>query len=290
MQPRKFQTKSDIRQLLASTGFKPKRRLGQNFLIDGNLMNRLLATAAPTRDDGVLEVGAGTGGLTEHLADLAGRVVSVELDPMLHRILIERLAQADNVRLIHADALASKHRLAPELTEALHQLRHAVPGRLMLVANLPYGVATPLLVNLLLQPLTIDRFCFTVQREVAERLTARPGTRDFGPISILMQCTCLLKRVATLPPQVFWPQPAVESAIIRADYEQNPRETTERLDRFMDFLRQAFAHRRKTLKFNLTKAAGEEGCRSAAEIVDLSARPESLSANQWLALAEHLDI
>jgi 16S rRNA (adenine1518-N6/adenine1519-N6)-dimethyltransferase len=288
--PRKFQTKSDIRQLLARTGFKPKRRLGQNFLIDGNLMNRLLNTAAPTREDGVLEVGAGTGGLTEHLADFAGRVVSVELDTMLYRIVAERLGQADNVRLVHADALASKHRLAPELTEALHELRQAVGGRLMLVANLPYGVATPLLANLLLQPLTLDRFCFTVQREVADRLTARPGTRDFGPISILMQCTCRFKRVATLPAQVFWPQPAVESTMIRADHERNPLESTERLHRFMNFLRQAFAHRRKTLKFNLTKAAGEEACRSAANLVDLSARPESLSANQWLALAEHLDI
>ena len=290
MRPRKFQTKSHIRALLDQAGFRPKRRLGQNFLIDGNLMNRLLTTADLSSDDAVLEVGSGTGGLTEHLVELAGRVVAVEVDPMLFSILTERVGVADNVRLIHADALCSKHRLAPELTGALQELRQAVPGRLMLVANLPYGVATPLLANLLLGPLRIDRFCFTVQREVADRLTAKPCTRDNGPISILMQCTCRLKRVCILPPQVFWPRPAVESAMIRADYESNPLETPERLGRFMEFLRQAFAHRRKTLRFNLTRAVREEACRSAGEIVDLSDRPESLGIEQWLALAERLDV
>lgn len=284
MTRRRFQTKTEIEALLAGAGVRPRRRQGQNFLIDGNLMNRLLVAADVSGDDAVLEVGAGTGGLTEHLATLAGRLVAVEIDPVLHRIVQHRLGDAANVTLIRQDVLASKHQLAPAVSEALVNARRAVPGRMMLVANLPYKVATPLLANLLLHRCGFDRFCFTVQREVADRLLAPSGTKQYGPISIAIQCTCRVERLAALPPQVFWPRPAVESAMLKLDVGRNPFGTVERLGRFMELLRAGFAHRRKTLKYNLARVAGEDVYRTLADAFDLSRRPEALSVDEWVAL------
>ncbi len=154
----------------------------------------------------------------------------------------------------------------------------------MLVANLPYRIATPLLANLLLGPCKFERFCFTVQREVAERFMAAAGSKDYGPVSVLMQCTCRIKRLALLSPAVFWPRPAVESTMIRVDVQRNPFETLERLKRFSKLVRGGFAHRRKTLKFNLSQAAGEGVVRDLSREFDLRSRPEALSVLEWVAL------
>lgn len=285
----RFQTKTEIRALLAEAGVRPKRRYGQNFLIDGNLMNRLLDAAELTREDAVLEVGAGTGALTEHLARLAGGVVAVEIDPVLHGIVERRLGNPANLRLIGADVLRSKHRIAPAVSEALAEARRANSGKMMLVANLPYSIATPVLANLLLEPCGFDRFCFTVQREVADRFVAAPRTKDYGPISIAVQCACRVERLAILPPQVFWPRPIVESAMLKMDVGRNPFETHERLGRFMNLLRSGFAHRRKTLKYNLARVIEEESCRTIADEFDLTRRPETLSVDEWIALSQRLE-
>ena len=132
--------------------------------------------------------------------------------------------------------------------------------------------------NLLIGPVRFDRFCFTVQRELADRLSAVPGTRDFGPTSIAIQCTSRLTRVATLPPQVFWPRPAVVSAMIRIDVERNPFETPDRLARFIEFVRTCFAHRRKTLKYNLARVV--ESDELAALAVDFDQAPTFLGGKR----------
>ena len=161
------QTLSEIRDLLASAGLRPHKKLGQNFLIDGNLMTKIVDAAGLEPDDTVLEIGAGTGSLTEMLLERAGHVVAVELDRGLAELLADRLAGRDNLTLLHEDVLQTKSRIAPVVLDAL---RHAAGGRpALLVANLPYHIASPLLINLLLCDVPFVHFCFSVQREVADR-------------------------------------------------------------------------------------------------------------------------
>ncbi len=284
-----MQTKREIKSLLESAGVHPKRRFGQNFLIDGNLMRTLVDAAGLTPDDFVLEVGAGTGALTECLADRAGRVVSIEIDPALHAIVSQRLQRANNTTVILTDVLAAKHRIAPVVEQALQIACNDVAGRFMLVANLPYNIATPLIVNLLLGTPAVQRFCFTVQREVGDRFLAVPATKAYGPVSILLQCSCTIRRLATLPPHVFWPSPAIESTMMCMDVVESPFETKEQLARFNNLLKAAFAHRRKTLRYNL--AAMPDVCDVHPERsgFDLSRRPESLSVDEWIELARRVD-
>jgi len=284
-----MQTKREIKSLLASAGVHPKRRFGQNFLIDGNLMRSLVDAAGLTRDDFVLEVGAGTGALTECLVDLAGRVVSVEIDPALHTIVSQRLGFAENAIVLLTDALAAKHQIARAVSLTLQTARNDFGGRFMLVANLPYNIATPLIVNLLLGSPPIHRFCFTVQREVGDRFLAAPATKAYGPVSILLQCSCSIRRLATLPPHVFWPSPAIESTMMCVDVGESPFETKKQLARFNDLLKAAFAHRRKTLRYNLSALLDKNNSHQRASGFDLSRRPESLSVDEWIELARCVD-
>lgn len=230
-----MQTKRQIQELLTSAGVAPNRRLGQHFLVDLNLMRLLIDSAGIGPGDVVLEIGTGTASLTEALAEQAGQVVTVELDPTLAGIAQSRLAGATNVQALNTDALSNKGSIAPSVIEAVGVARAklaemgrkgpmgpmgpigSVPaqGRFMLVANLPYDVASPIMINLVKGPLIAEAMCVTVQREVAERMIASPGCRDYGTLSIFLQATGKVERVRTLPASAFRPPPQVESAVVR---------------------------------------------------------------------------
>src|SRR5207244_2312773 len=156
---------------------------GQHFLIDRNLMRILVASAEIAPADCVIEVGAGAGSLTGLLAAAAAHVVAVEIDPRLVPIALAELAGRENVTLVAGDALADKSTLSAALVDAVSRARRGASGGLMLVANLPYDIATPLVIDLLLSDLPMTRLCFTVQSEVADRFLAAVGSRDYGPIS-----------------------------------------------------------------------------------------------------------
>jgi 16S rRNA (adenine1518-N6/adenine1519-N6)-dimethyltransferase len=290
MQVPRVQTKSEIEAALRSAGLRPKRRLGQHFLIDGNLMRRLADAAEIQRHDVVLEVGAGTGGLTDLLVARAGVVVAVEIDPDLYAVLAARLAGAVNLTLIRGDVLNRKHVVAPAVMGVLSASRLCAKGELLLVANLPYDVATPLLANLLLEPLPFARFCFTVQREVGLRIEAAPGGKDYGPLAVLLQLTCRIERVARVPASAFWPRPAVESSMYRLDRVPGPLESADDRARFADLVRGAFRHRRKTLRYNLARCCGEDVADRVADVVDPSCRPEAVSPQEWVELAARLRV
>jgi len=269
--------------LLETYGLSPSRKLGQNFLIDGNLMHKLVASAELTPTDTVLEVGAGTGSLTEMLLERAGHVVAVEYDRGLYKLLAERLGAHQGLTLLHADILQSKSRIAPLVLEAVSRAHRAQAGRICLVANLPYSVASPLLIDLLLGELPLALACFTVQKEVADRITAAPGGKLVGPLAIILQSGAAVERVGKVPPQAFWPQPKVESVMLRV----LPKSDRSHLPRLARVVHACFLHRRKTLRYNLQAAFGPEALPIVETLanIDATRRPETLGVTEWERIA-----
>lgn len=251
------QTTAYLKKLFAEVGFTIDSRRGQNFLVDLNLIDLLVRTAQLRRNDVVLEVGTGTGVLTERLAAEAGSVVTCEIDPRLAQLARDRLVDRDSITLVEGDALAAKHRFAPAVLAAVDEALAGHPGgRLLLVANLPYCVATPVISNLLARPRPFDAAVVTVQREMAERMTAVAGTSAYNALSVWVGAQCRGQIVRVLPPSVFWPRPKVDSAIVRLDLDPERRARITDLARFQAFVRDVFCHRRKLLRVVLLRMAG----------------------------------
>ncbi|MEX2218946.1 MAG: 16S rRNA (adenine(1518)-N(6)/adenine(1519)-N(6))-dimethyltransferase RsmA [Phycisphaerales bacterium] len=243
-----MQTQREIRHLLESRGLAPRKSLGQNFLIDQNLIRRLVEASGAAPGDLILEVGPGTGALTEALLARGCRVVAVEVDRGLAALLRERLADPQaalnappeaSFTLIEGDALAGKHALNPDAAAALGS------GPFHLVANLPYGAATPLLLALLIDHPRCGSMHITIQREVADRLLASPGTKEYGPITVVARALARPERLATLPPECFWPRPDVTSAMV--SLTRLPQPLTDRPRALADFAQTLFTKRRKQL-------------------------------------------
>jgi 16S rRNA (adenine1518-N6/adenine1519-N6)-dimethyltransferase len=250
------QTLSYVKSLLGARGLRPKNKLGQNFLIDLNLLDLIVRTAELERRDLALEIGTGTGGLTNRLAQFAGAVLSVELDPVIQELASELIGPLPNVRLMRADALRNKNEMNPDVLAALAELKEAFRcERVKLVANLPYAVATPVISNLLLSEIPIERMVVTVQWEIAERLMAKPGTADYGALAVLVQSLGDVELVRKLAPAVFWPRPLVDSAIVQISPIPAKRSHVAKMVgspmAFRVFLRDLYVHRRKNLRGSL---------------------------------------
>jgi 16S rRNA (adenine1518-N6/adenine1519-N6)-dimethyltransferase len=270
------QTTAYLKKLFAQVGFTIDARRGQNFLVDLNLLDLLERSAGITPSDTVLEVGTGTGALTERLARAAGRVVTCEIDPRLAQLARERLLAVDDiggdlftrVALVEGDVLESKHRFAPAVLAAIEEAcGHTPAGRFRLVANLPYCVATPILSNLLATPRPFDTATVTVQREMGERMTATAGSHAYNALSVWVGAQCRGEIVRILPPSVFWPRPKIESAIVHLELEPARRAKIVDLGRFHDFVRDVFCHRRKLLRGVLVRMAGGKQNDAARETV-----------------------
>jgi 16S rRNA (adenine1518-N6/adenine1519-N6)-dimethyltransferase len=247
------QTLSYLRNLLDSHRIRPKNKLGQNFLIDLNLLDIVVGAAELTRQDLVLEVGSGTGSLTNRLADEAGAVLSVEIDPDFYALACETVAGRKRVRIMHADILKNKNTLNPGVMETLAQMKAGAEcTQIKLVANLPYAVATPVIGNLLLTEVLIERIVVMVQWEIAERMTAEPGSKEFGALAVLVQSLADVEIVrGNMSPSVFWPRPQVASAIVCIRPSPRKRNEVGNVILFRDFLRSLYAHRRKNLRGGL---------------------------------------
>ena len=291
------QTKREIEDLLAQRGLRPNKRFGQCFLVDGNLMRRLVAAAEIEPDDVILEVGGGTGGLTELLAAKARRVVCVEIDRELFPILEDRFRDTGNVLLIHADVLAGKHHLATEVAEAIGSVENGgsgvveteprgAGGGVKLISNLPYQIAVPLLINLLVDYPQVRRMVFTVQAEVGERITAMAGGKEYGPLSILARLLGRVETVAKLPAHVFWPRPTVESVMLRIDRNVRAALSPSELPSFLALLRGTFDHRRKTLRAAMGYAVDTATVGRVCQELDGSRRPESFDPAKWVRIFE----
>ncbi len=266
------QSLSDIKALLARHGLRPKHRLGQNFLHDLGYMQRIVDAAELHEGDLVLEVGAGTGSLSEALLEAGARLVAVEFDRDLEPILRERFAPfGERARLIVGDVLASKHAINPDVVAALGD------EPFKLIANLPYNIASPLLVNLAIDHPGMGRGLVMVQREVADRLVAPPGSKTFGPLSVVVQAMCRVRRVMSLPPGCFWPPPKVNSAVV--ELVRRERALTDDPHGLARFTQMLFQKRRKQLRAILGDVALPAG-------VAPTARPEALTVEQIIGLAK----
>lgn len=219
---------------MSSLSFPPaQKRFGQNFLIDPNIIRKIVALAGLTPDDCVLEIGPGRGALTEALAKVSHRVIAVELDPLLHRLLQERQERWPNAELICADALEYPF---DSLTRGT-----------IVVANLPYYISTPLLFRLLEHRTLFPRLVLMLQEEVVDRLVAEPGSSDYGVLSVMAQYSSVIKKAFRVSANCFRPRPEVGSAVALIEAKHDPGLMRREEERMAVLVRAAFAHRRKTM-------------------------------------------
>jgi 16S rRNA (adenine1518-N6/adenine1519-N6)-dimethyltransferase len=299
-EPSPRQTFSFLMRRFREAGIRPRTKLGQNFLVDLNLVRLLAQTAELSPQDVVLEVGTGTGSLTTLMAPEVAAVVTVEVDPQLFQLAAEELYQFPNVRKLKLDALAGKHRFHPEMLEAVQEELAVDPGRqFKLVANLPYNVATPILTNLLALDAPPRSMTVTIQKELADRIAARPATKDYGALSVWVQSQCRVRVVRAMPPSVFWPRPKVSSAIVQIVLDDALRARIPDRAFFHDFLRSLFLHRRKFLRSQVLGAVKHQA-ETGGRVLDKAGvdrllaaaglrgerRAEELDVDTLLALAE----
>lgn len=276
---------TNTREIIDKYGFMFQKRFGQNFLIDGNVVEKIVREAGVTKDDFVLEIGPGIGTMTQLLCENAREVAAVEIDTNLIPILKETLASYDNVTVINEDIL--KVDIA-----ALAQEKNG--GRpIKVVANLPYYITTPIIMGLFESHVPIDSITIMVQREVADRMQVGPGTKDYGALSLAVQYYAKPEIVLNVPPACFMPRPNVGSAVIRLKkYETCPVEVDDAQFMFR-LIRASFNQRRKTLANGLSNSSeltlSKEKIAAAIESLGVSPsiRGEALTLGQFAQLANY---
>ncbi|MBD8071026.1 16S rRNA (adenine(1518)-N(6)/adenine(1519)-N(6))-dimethyltransferase RsmA [Bacillus sp. PS06] len=274
--------------ILEKYGFSFKKSLGQNFLIDTNILNRIVDHAELTEASGAIEIGPGIGALTEQIAKRAKKVVAFEIDQRLLPILKDTLSPYPHVEVIHQDILKA------DVSTVVNETMDGIED-IMVVANLPYYVTTPIIMKLLEEQLPIRGMVVMLQKEVAERISAKPGTKDYGSLSIAVQYYTKAEVVMIVPRTVFVPQPNVDSAVIRLLRRPEPAVKVKNEEFFFDIVRASFAQRRKTILNNLISGIPDgkekksviEKCLADAEI-DPRRRGETLSIEEFGRLSDLL--
>ena len=265
---------SPLREALRSVGLSADKRLGQHFLLDLNLCRKIVTLSGVSEGDRVLEVGPGPGGLTRALLEVGARVTAVEADGRFLPILEDLSHHYKGLlAIVHADALAWDP--APTLEAGA-----------AVVANLPYNIASPLLVKWLTGPFQPRALTLMFQMEVARRIVAQPGEREYGRLSVLAQALTEPKIVLTLPARAFTPPPKVDSAVVRM-YPKSPRPSDARIAALQRITFHAFGQRRKMLRSALRAIGGEALCRQTG--VDPNARAETAPVDRFLAMAALLE-
>ncbi|MDO8586639.1 MAG: 16S rRNA (adenine(1518)-N(6)/adenine(1519)-N(6))-dimethyltransferase RsmA [Armatimonadota bacterium] len=273
-----------VKSLLQARGLRPKKRLGQSFLVDRNVLNKILDAADLTPPDPVLEIGAGLGVVTRELAARSPHVVAVETDANLISILRETLFGLDNVDIVKEDFLRLD--LDRFLEERFGDRKCTV------VTNLPYYITTPIITTLLEEKQRISRIVLMAQREVAQRLAAPAGSSDYSSITVFVRYACEVEIVAQVSRNVFYPPPDVDSALVRLDVRERPAVEPKDEEMFFRIVRASFGKRRKTLlnaltgspELGLTKTQIEDALRTAA--IDPARRGETLDLPEFARIAD----
>ena len=266
--------------------FNFQKKFGQNFLIDTNVLDKIIASAKITKEDCVLEIGPGIGTMTQYLAENAGEVVAVEIDKALIPILEDTLSAYDNVTIINEDILKV------DINQIAQERNGGKP--IKVVANLPYYITTPIIMGLFESHVPLKSITIMVQKEVADRMQVGPGTKDYGALSLAVQYYAKPEIVANVPPNCFIPRPNVGSAVIRLTrYEEPPVQVKDEKLMFA-LIRASFNQRRKTLVNGLGNAAGlqvtKEQVLNALEQMKLPAtvRGETFTLEQFAMLSDLL--
>ncbi|TDX51289.1 16S rRNA (adenine(1518)-N(6)/adenine(1519)-N(6))-dimethyltransferase RsmA [Orenia marismortui] len=272
---------SNTKEILRKHNLNLKKSLGQNFLIDNNILDKIVETANLTENDTVIEIGPGIGSLTQKMAKVANKVIAVELDNRLIPVLNEIFEGYNNVEIVHGDALEV-------------DFSQLVEGSFKIVANLPYYITTPIIMRLLEEGFNVEEIVVMVQKEVGERMVASPGGKDYGILSIGVQYHTKAEISFIVPPSVFIPQPKVESAVINLKVDKEAAVDLIDEDFFFKIVKSAFHQRRKTIRNSLTKApyinlSRDQVDQALEEVgIDSRRRAEKLSIEQFAKLSNVL--
>ena len=280
----KLYSPAKMAQLRAKHDFRHSKSLGQNFLSDKNIIDAIIEGSEIGAEDLVIEIGRGMGVLTAAAAECASRVVAVEIDRHLIPILTETLENYDNVEIINADVMKT------DLSEVVEKYRTS--GKVRIIGNLPYYITTPIVMKLLEERVPADSITIMMQKEVADRIKASPGSKTYGALSVAVGFYCTVRHIANAPKEVFVPRPKVDSTVIRLDVRQErPVELVdEKL--FFETIKKGFGQRRKTLLNSLTGIRGMPKESIAAVLadcgIDFRRRAETLSMSEFADLANEI--
>jgi len=273
--------------VLQKYNFNFQKKFGQNFLIDTNVLDKIISSAEITKEDCVLEIGPGIGTMTQYLAENAGEVVAVEIDKALIPILEDTLSEYDNVTVINDDILKV------DINKIVQEKNAGKP--IKVVANLPYYITTPIIMGLFESHVPLKSITIMVQKEVADRMQLGPGTKDYGALSLAVQYYAKPEIVANVPPNCFIPRPNVGSAVIRLTRYEEPPVKVKDEGKMFALIRASFNQRRKTLVNGLGNAAGlkvsKEQVTQALEQMGLSptVRGETFTLEQFAKLSDLLE-
>lgn len=282
----RISTPSKTKQIIENNSFYFKKNFGQNFLIDSNIIENIVLAANITKDDFVLEIGPGIGSLTQYLAENARKVAAVEIDKNLIPILKETVGHYENLEIINSDILKL------DIIKLIEEKNDGKP--IKVVANLPYYITTPIIMELLEKKIPVKSMTLMVQKEVAQRMQAKAGTKDYGALSIAVQFYSQAKIDFIVPPSCFMPKPKVESAVITLTVLEEKAVKTIDEELFFNIVKYAFGQRRKTLintlnnlgKFNLSKQQLQEAITSIG--LNEQIRGEALTINEFAMLSDKI--
>ncbi|MDF2961900.1 MAG: rsmA [Paenibacillus sp.] len=274
-------------EILKRHGLVLKKSLGQNFLVDPNILHKIVSAAGLDESKGALEIGPGIGALTQQLAKIAGKVVAIEIDQRLLPLLKETLSAYPHASVIHGDVL--KVDLRPLFEEQFQGF-----SQISVVANLPYYITTPIIMKLLEEKLPLENIVVMIQKEVADRMSAKPGGKEYGSLSIAVQYYCEPEIVTIVPHTVFIPQPNVDSAVIKLKVRKQPAVDVEDEAFFFDVVQASFVQRRKTIYNNLAARYFTKETKGQLEAIlqeagiEPSRRGETLSMQEYAKLSRIL--
>lgn len=279
--------RTETYQILKQNDFRPKKSLGQNFLVDSNILDKIVNSAQIDKNTGVIEIGPGIGALTQRLALKAGKVVAIEIDKQLIPILQKNLADYSNIEIINNDVL--KVEISEIISNQLSEY-----SSIKVVANLPYYITSPIIIKLLTENSKVETITILIQKEVAERINAKPGGKEYGSLTLLINYYAEVSLVFHVSNNVFIPKPKVDSAVLQFKIRKSPPVQVDNQEFLFKVIRSCFMHRRKTIYNNLiNNLLDKEEKDQLIEIliksnIDGTRRAETLSIEEFANLTNNI--